>query len=162
MSSELRSGVLSALFTRMAVEAQAKIPAAMSVIGTAVERQAKINASTGSHPYGTPTPARPGTGPARISGTLVRSITHTEPALDFLGWSMKVGTATGLYPTYRTLSGRTVKSKTPANKYGLYLEKSLLRNGVGYPFLGPAAGFAARQVAALAFQKVFGVPWNVS
>ena len=162
MAAELRPGVYTALFARMAVEAQGKTAAALAVIGTAVERQAKINASTGSHPYGTPTPASPGTGPARISGTLVRSITHTDPAMDFAGWSMKVGTGTGLYPRYRTMYGRTFTSKTPANKYGYYLEKGMLRNGAAYPFMGPAVTFATRHVAALAYEKVFGAPWNVS
>jgi hypothetical protein len=161
MVGELRPGVYSALFARIALEAEGKAAAALAVIGTAVERQAKINASTGAHPYGTPTPARPGTGPARISGTLVRSITHTEPKLDGFGWSMKVGTATGLYPRYRSAYGRTFTSKTPANKYGYYLEKGL-RNGVSYPFMGPAVSFAARYIAALAYEKVFGAPWNVS
>lgn len=162
MSGELRPGVFTALFARIAVEAQGKAAAALAVVGTAVERQAKINASTGSHPYGTPTPAHPGTGPARISGTLVRSITHTDPALDAFGWSMKVGTAAGLYPTYRSLSGATFTSKTPANKYGYYLEVTGIRNGARYPFMGPAVDFATRHVAALAYQKIFGAPWNVS
>lgn len=162
MSGEIYPGEFSALFARIAVEAQAKAAAALAVIGTAVERQAKINASTGSHPYGTPTPAWPGSGPARVSGTLVRSITHTDPALDAFGWSMRVGTAVGLYPTYRTLSGSVFTSKVPANKYGYYLEVKGVRNGVRYPFLGPAVNFATRNVAALAYQKIFGAPWNVS
>lgn len=162
MSGELRPGVFTDLFARIAVEAQGKAAAALSVIGAAVERQAKINASSGAHPYGTPTPASPGTGPARISGTLVRSITHTEPALDAFGWSMRVGTAAGLYPTYKTLYGATFTSKTPSNKYGYYLEVKGVRNGAKYPFLGPAVDFATRQVAALAYHKIFGTPWNLS
>lgn len=162
MAGELAPGVYTALFARIALEAQGKAAAALAVIGTAVERQAKLNASTGSHPYGTPTPASPGTGPARISGTLVRSITHTEPKIDTFGWSMKVGTGTGLYPRYRTAYGRTFTSKIPANKYGYYLEKGLTRNGVAYPFMGPAVTFATRFVAALAYEKIFGAPWNVS
>jgi hypothetical protein len=162
MSGEVRPGVFTALFARLAVEAQGKAAAALAVIGTGVERQAKINASTGAHPYGTPTPASPGAGPARISGTLVRSITHTDPAMDAFGWSMRVGTATGLYPTYRTLSGSTFTSKTPANKYGYYLEVKGVRNGAKYPFMGPAVDFATRHIAALAYQKIFGTPWNVS
>jgi hypothetical protein len=162
MSGELRPGVFTALFSRIAVEAQGKAAAALAVIGTGVERQAKINASTGSHPYGTPSPARPGTGPARISGTLVRSITHTDPVLDAFGWSMKVGTAAGLYPTYRTLSGATFTSKVPSSKYGYYLEVKGTRNGARYPFMQPAVDFATRQIAALAYQKIFGAPWNVS
>jgi len=162
VSGELMPGVFTALFARIAVEPQARAAAALSVVGTGVERQAKINASTGSHPYGTPTPARPATGPARVSCTLVRSITHTDPVLDAFGWSMKVGTAAGLYPTYRTAYGRTFTSKTPANKYGYYLEVKGIRNGAKYPFMGPAVDFATHHIAALTYEKIFGAPWNVS
>lgn len=42
--------------------------------GLLIERQAKLNASSGRHKAGTPTPASPGSGPAIVTGTLRRSI----------------------------------------------------------------------------------------
>lgn len=159
MAQLLRPGVFIELFGKMAIQAQLRTPMALDIVALAAEKQAKINASTGSHAYGTPTPASPGTGPAQISGTLVRSITHSTPMPHGLGWSAKVGTAAGMYPVYRTLAGGVVKSRTPSSKYGYYLEKGL-RNGARYPFLEFAAGFAMRQVAGMVFKQWFSLPWG--
>src|SRR5689334_5637675 len=115
---------------RITAEAAVRAQASANAIALAIERQAKINASSGEHKRGTPTPARPGSGPARISGTLVRSITAGDLMAIPGGWSIRVGLAAGLTPPY----GRR---KTPANKYGMYLEKGMLRNGAAYPFLAP-------------------------
>jgi len=159
MAQLLRPGVFTELFGKMAVQAQSRTPMALDIVALAAEKQAKINASTGSHPYGTPTPASLGTGPAQISGTLVRSIPHTTPVPFGMGWSAKVGTAAGMYPVYRTMAGGVVKSRTPSSKYGYYLETGL-RNGTRYPFLEYAAGFAMRQVAAMVFKEWFSLPWG--
>lgn len=149
MQGELRPGVLRELFTRLADEAEVKARIALEAVGLAIEKQAKINASAGSHRYGTPTPASRGSGPARISGTLVRSITHTPLIPTGFGWEMRVGLAGGLYPTYRSKRGGHT-SKTPSSLYGMYLEKDL-----GYPFLGPAVTFGTSHVAAVVFREVF-------
>ncbi|WP_143179608.1 hypothetical protein [Streptomyces yunnanensis] len=149
---ELRPGMFARLFTEIDRDAQQKTRTVVSRLADAVERQAKINASSGAHPYGTRTPARPGTGPAVISGTLRRSLTHTTAVFTGGGWESKVGTAPGHTPPY----GR---ARTPANLYGLYLEKGMLRNGAAYPFLLPAFQFGVRQVAPQLYQAVFRPGW---
>ena len=145
---ELRAGVFSELFARLSVQAEALAPVALTTIGLAVERQAKINASNGEHPYRTPTPAQPGNGPARISGQLVRAITHTEPARTATGWEVQVGMAAGLYPWY--------SRRTPSSLYAYYLEVA----GAGksrtlYPFLGPAFQMQAKIGAYAVFDQIY-------
>lgn len=149
---ELRPGVLARLFTEVDRAAQLKTRTVLSRLADAVERQAKINASSGAHAYGTRTPARPGTGPAVISGTLRRSLTHAAVTFTGGAWESRVGTAPGFTPPY----GR---ARTPANMYGLYLEKGMLRNGAAYPFLLPAFQFGVRQVAPQLYQAVFRPGW---
>lgn len=148
---ELRPGVFTRVFTEINREGQAKAHTVLSQLANAIERQAKINASVGAHKRGTPTPASPGTGPAVISGTLRRSITHTPVVWAGGGWETKVGTATGFTPPY---------GRTPANRYGLILEKEGLRNGATYPFLLPAYRFGIVHVAPALFQKVFRPGWR--
>lgn len=149
---ELRPGMFARLFAEIDRDAQAKARTVVSRLADAVERQAKINASNGAHAYGTRTPARLGTGPAVISGTLRRALTHTAVAFTGGGWESKVGTAPGHAPPYG-------KSRTLANLYGLYLEKGMLRNGAAYPFLLPAFQFGVRQVAPQLYQAVFRPGW---
>ncbi|MEV6674570.1 hypothetical protein [Streptomyces sp. NPDC051162] len=148
---ELRPGMFARLFTEIDRDAQLKAHTVISRLAGAVERQAKINASNGAHPYGTPTPARPGTGPAVISGTLRRSLTHTRPVWTGGGWESKVGTTSGRTPPY----GR---GRTASSRYGLYLETGL-RNEVVYPFLGPAFRFGITHVAPQLYRSVFGSGW---
>jgi hypothetical protein len=126
---ELSSGAFAELFATLATRVQVATPLALTPLALAVEREAKLNASNGEHARGTKTPASPGQGPARISGTLVRSITHSEPRPTGGGWEVKVGTAGGLYPPY--------SRHTASSRYGRYLETGL-RNGSTYPFLHPA------------------------
>jgi hypothetical protein len=153
---ELSPEAIAAVMAKVIAEAGVRAQAAMTVTGTAIERQAKVNASSGEHRRGTPTPARPGSGPARISGTLVRSITHSEVMATAYGWEMRVGLAGGLYPNYGSKAKRTASSK-----YGEYLEKGMLRNGSAYPFLGPAVTFGSKIVAYTAFRAAFAAPWRV-
>ena len=147
--AELRPGVFLRLFTEIDREAQLKARRALTGIALAVERQAKINASNGAHKRNTPTPARPGAGPAVISGTLRRSITHSPVIYTGRGWETKVGTGVGFTPPY---------GRTPSSKYGLYLETGL-KNGAVYPFLGPAVQFGMRVVAPQLYQAAFRVGW---
>lgn len=155
MAEELAPGVLTALFTRLSAEGEVRGRVALVPVALAVERQAKINASNGQHKYGTPTPARPGNGPARISGTLVRSITHSAVSRTPTGWEVLVGTAVGLYPTYNR--------KTPANKYGRYLEiEGAGRSRALYPFLGPAFHMVVHVSVYTIFREIYGQSWGVS
>lgn len=150
--AELRPGIFTAGFAKLAVEGDARTRLALEPLAMAVERQAKINASNGRHPYGTRTPARPGEGPAVISGTLKRSVGHTPIEKDATGWKTEVGPRLGFTPPY----GR---NPTPADKYGYYLETGL-RNGATYPWLKPAAEFATKISAVTIFTKLYGNAWT--
>lgn len=152
MATELKPGVFTKLCTELAAESRARSVKVLTELALTVEKQAKINASNGAHKVNTPTPASPNTGPAIISGTLRRSITHTpvrSVGADTL--ETLVGTARGFTPFY---------SHTPSNKYGYFLEVTGLANGVKYPFLGPAFRFAMGVPAALTYAKYFGSGWK--
>lgn len=146
---ELHPGTFTAVFARVAAEGDAKSRIALEPLAVAVERQAKINASSGTHKRGTPTPARPGSGPAIISGTLRRSITHSPVTRIASGWETRVGTAVGFTPPY---------GKSPASRYGLALETGL-RNGATYPFLSTAFTFAVRIAAPAIYRAAYGTAW---
>lgn len=149
MAIEAKPGAWTAVFKALDAQAQAKGRQALTALATAMETQAKTNASAGAHAYGTRTPASPGSGPAVISGNLRRSLTHEPVALLGPGhWSTKVGTAVGFYPGYGS-------SRTPANKYGYYLEHGL-RNGVTYPFLLPAFRHVTGAGALIIYDAVYG------
>lgn len=123
---------------------------ALEPLALAIERQAKTNASSGSHKRGTPTPARPGSGPAVISGTLRRSITHSPVARTATGWETRIGTGAGFTPPY---------GRSPASRYGLALETGL-RNGTKYPFLSTAFKFAIQFVAPAIYRAAYGSGWT--
>ena len=155
MASELHRGTFTKIFVQLDAETKLRARAALTELALVVEKQAKVNARNGAHQYGTPTPARPGTGPAVISGTLRRTITHTP--VKFLGgtFETKVGMGKGFYPRYPG-----VTSTTPSSKYAYYLETGL-RNGDKYPFLGPAFKFAIRIPAKIIYNEAFGTRWRV-
>lgn len=155
MERELNPETIARAITKIIAETGVRAKASMTVVALAIEKQAKINASNGEHPRGTRTPASPGSGPARISGTLVRSITHSEVKATAIGWEMRVGLAGGLYPSYGS------RKRTASSKYGKYLELGMLRNGAAYPFLGPAVGFGSKIVAHVAFKAAFSAPWAI-
>lgn len=159
MPTEVRAGVFSAVFARVDAAGVTRARLALAPLAQAIERQAKINASNGAHRYGTPTPAMRGEGPARISGNLVRSITHSPIIRTASGWETRVGTAVGFYPPYprRSRSGGPPK-RTPANRYGYILEHGL-RNGARYPFLTPAAKFGVEIAAPSIFKAMYGTGW---
>jgi hypothetical protein len=148
MAARLAPGQFTAVFARVGLEAEKRAAVALTQVALAIERQAKINASNGAHPFGTPTPATRGSGPARISGTLVRSITHTRVRPTGGGWECQVGTAQGMFPPYG-------KNRTPSSLYGLYLETEL-----DYPFLEPAFHFGCHVVAPGAFASAYGSGWR--
>ncbi|BFP50031.1 hypothetical protein KCMC57_63990 (plasmid) [Kitasatospora sp. CMC57] len=137
------------------IERGARSGTRTGLVGVAklIADQAKTNASSGSHAYGTPTPARPGSGPAQISGTLKSSITSTTPGPTGVGWEIRVGLAPGKSPPYRKGRGAT------SSKYGSYLENGL-KNGTKFPFLKPATNLVHIQ-ADVAFRKAFQtVKWS--
>ncbi len=146
---ELTPGLMAAIFEKLGVQAEVAATAALTPLALMVERQAKINASNGEHSPRTPTPSTGDPeGPARVSGTLVRAITHTQPARTATGWEVLVGMATGLYPYY--------DRRTPANEYAYYLEVT----GVGkdrktYPFLEPALTFTTHVGVDIVFREAF-------
>lgn len=146
---ELLSGVITAIMAKSAAQAQAKTGEGIALVADAIAHQAQVNASTGSHPYRTKTPAHPGTGPATISGALVSSVTFTPPLPIGSGWECRIGPRSGVYPSY--------SSRTPASKYGFYLETGL-RNGTRYPWLEPASRIG-HIVSAPLFQRAFSSPW---
>lgn len=154
MATEVRSGTFFKVMTEIEAGTRLRSRTALMKLALVVEKQAKINASSGAHQYGTPTPAQSGTGPAVISGNLRRSITHTPIQRMGDSYSVLVGTAVGFYPNYGT-------SRTPANKYGYYLEKKGLSNGAKYPFLMPAFKFAVGVPAQLIYKEAFGSGWRV-
>lgn len=150
---ELTPGVISGLTTRISAEIQVRSHAVVTQIGDAMDRQARTNASVGQHAYGTPTPATPGTGPSRISNTLVSSIGRSQVEPLGTGWQCKVGTVPGQIPWY---SDRGVAS----SRYGRFLEFGL-RNGTKYPWLLPAFRFGVTHATPVVVMLVFDVPWAV-
>lgn len=150
---EMRPGVMTLVWAEVAAEATIRQRIALGLLGDAAVRKAKANASQQKHPYGTRTPARPGNGPAVISGTLVGSLTRTKVSMDSTGWYTNVGTAPGKTPPY---------GKTASSLYGLYLETAMLRNGTGFPFLVPAATQVGQTLAKPIFTVLFGKGWRVA
>lgn len=154
-SVEIRSGALAPLFERLAAEALARTTAGVVATANAVERQAKMNASNGRHPYRTATPS-PGDpeGPAIISATLVDSIVHTQPVVGLLGVEVQVGMSPGHFPYYRPKG-------PPSSRYAYYLEVT----GAGksrhrFPFLVPALHMAGHIAVYTAFRQAFAGGWG--
>ena len=92
---------------------------AVAMTGLAVERQAKINANTGTHKRGEGHIPGTGPGPNVVTGTLRRSI-RTDVRYGFGNYVAVVGA----YAEY----ARAVE-----------LGSSRWKSGVKYPYLGPAA-----------------------
>lgn len=160
MPEPLEPGVIAEIFARATVQVRDRSRAVLEPLAIAIETQAKINVSSGSHPYGTKTPARPGSGPAIISGSLRRAITHTPPVSVAGGWSSTIGVAAGVYPPARPNAGKRggKSSPTAVSKYASYLENAL-RNGDSYPFLLPAFRFGVTIAAPTIYRAVFAAPW---
>lgn len=120
---ELTPGAIGRLLDGIEMRGEEGIKASLVAIAQQAERQAKINANTGSHRKGEPHTPGTGPGPNVVTGNLRRSITHTQPARDSQGWYVKVGVAA-----------------TAA--YGRYVEPR-------YPFLLPAAQSVKAKVVGL-------------
>lgn len=150
----LEPGVPTAMFGKLDAEFRLRGRIALTEVADAIKRQAKINASSGKHAFGTPTPATPGTGPAIISRTLVNSLDRTAVTHQVFGYLCQIGTAANRTPSYPV--GR--KEKT-SSKYGYILEVIGCRNGALYPFLYPAAKFAFDHVAPIIYTEKYGTHW---
>lgn len=163
MASELTPGKIADLFSKVSAQAVDRGRLALEPLAIVIENQAKTNVSTGTHKYGTKTPAHPGAGPAIISGSLRRSITHTPVTSAAGGWTTMIGIAAGVYPPKRPNAGsRGGKGKqTPVSKYAKFLETGL-KNGEKYPFLTPAFRFGVTIAAAPIWASVFGIPWDTA
>lgn len=152
---EFTPAALNRILAHINQQGRAASRTGLTSLADALVKQARTNASSGRHAYGTPTPARPGTGPAVISGTLRNSIDRTAVKLNAAGWEAKVGLVPGRTPSYRKGRGAT------SSKYGLFLETGL-RNGAKYPFLQPATRMAHIQ-AGVVFKNAFdSVQWRMS
>ena len=128
----LEPGVVDGILARVTLTHRLRSVEAMTALAQMVEKEAKLNASNGEHRRGTPSPARPGSGPAVVSGDLRRSITHTKVTPTRM-WS-KVGPDEMPHRTY----GRARRGLTNG-RLGRILEVDGIRaNGDRYPFLLPA------------------------
>lgn len=94
---------------------------ALTQAALALERQAKLNANTGTHPRGQGHTPGTGPGPNKVTGTLQRSIS-TEVRYGFGSYIATVG------PTVEY--ARAVELGSPRWK-----------SGVRYPFLSTAVGY---------------------
>jgi hypothetical protein len=107
---------------------------ALGQVALTIERQAKLNAATGTHPRGFPHIPGTGPGPNRVTGNLQRSI-KTELRKGFGVYSAQVGPG--------MIYGRAVEMGSPRWK-----------SGVSYPYLYPAAESVAPR-ASIIFTQAF-------
>lgn len=126
MAERLTVASMRQVTERITAAGQVGMREAVTAVALAGERQAKTNASTGAHRKGTRTPAtRYQTGPARISGNLVRSVTHTPAVQSGTVFTARIGVA-GSAP------------------YGKWVEAE------GYAFMEPTARFLRSVVVPIA------------
>ncbi len=127
----LRPGVFTRIFAELDAKAEHVVSSGLEAVAVAIEDDVKLR-FVGQHPYGTPTPAKRGGPPSRISRTLEKSMTHTTPEHTLLGFHVNVGPKTGLYPTYG-------KGRVDSATYGYYLEVAGAgKTHIRFPFLVPA------------------------
>jgi hypothetical protein len=135
------SGVIRSL-TLQVDKAERAAVFAIARVGYEVEREAKLNATQGgTHPRGAKTGAIPGSGPARVTGALQRSI-HTEIS--------------------RNGFGNYVASVGPSMIYARAVELGHPKwsSGINYPYLVPAANKVrprAQEIFIREFKKRIGV-----
>ena len=126
----LRPGVFRELFIELTAIVEASTAAAVTEGGKRIRDDVQAS-FVGQHELHTPSPARRGGPPSRISRTLHESITATVATRDPLGWTSHIGAEPGHYPYYN--------HRTDSATYGYYLEMGLAgKRHLSYPFLRPA------------------------
>jgi hypothetical protein len=120
-----------AIDRRLKTSTDAAMRRVITAVALAGERQAKLNASNGSHKKGTPTPASKGQGPAVISGDLRRAITHDPTRKQGAVWVSRIGVSAGA-------------------SYGKFVED------LGYEFMTPVTGLLVNVVIPAAAAVHFG------
>lgn len=126
----LRPGVIRDLMATLAARTEVIVAAAVAAGAEEIRDDAR-NSFIGEHPLGTPSPARQGGPPSRISHTLDESLTWTVPIRGPLGWTSHIGAEPGHYSYYN--------HRTDSATYGYYMEMGLSgKRHASYPFLRPA------------------------
>jgi hypothetical protein len=119
---------------------------AAQLIGLAVERQAKINASTGQHKPGKPHIPGTGPGPNRATNKLRNSIRMMGENVGFEGYEVVVG------PTIEY--ARSVEFGS--TRWKVRSDGESFEAGVGYPYFQPAVD-GLRKMGA--FDTIFKQVW---
>lgn len=126
----LRPGVFRELFGTLAAAVETATAAAVAEGAQRIRDDTQAS-FVGQHPLGTPSPARQGGPPSRISRTLHESMTFTPPLRQAEGWVSHIGAEPGHYPFYN--------HRTDSATYGYYMEMGLSgKRHASYPFLRPA------------------------
>ena len=120
---------------------------AAQLIGAAVQRQAIINASTGSHKPGQPHISGTGPGPNRATGKLRNSIRTYGYPVGIEGYEVVVG------PTIEY--ARSVEFGS--SKWKVRSDGQSFEIGVGYPFFKPAVEGLQKMGA---FDTIFKQVWR--
>jgi hypothetical protein len=132
---------------KLQTDIRARPKKAAELIGIAVERQAKINASTGQHKPGKPHIPGTGPGPNRATNKLRDSIKHQGTPVGFDGYEVIVG------PTiYYARSVEFGSSRWKTRSDGEPFEA-----GVGYPYFKLAVD-GLRKMGA--FDTILKQVWN--
>jgi hypothetical protein len=147
----LEPGVPTAMFGRLDAQFMLRGRIALTELADVIKKQAKRNASNGRHQLHTPTPARPGHGPAIISKSLVNSIDRSSVTREVFGYYCRIGMVEGNYSPYN--------GNTTTSKYAQILELIGTKNGNMFPFLYPAAGFGFGLAAEIIFREKYGSRW---
>lgn len=148
----LEPGVPTAMFTKLSAEFMLRGGIALTELADGLKKQAKINAQTGRHKLGTPSPS-PGNpvGPATISRALVNSIDRTAVTRQPFGYLCQVGMAAGQTNPYHHIT---------TSRYARALEIDGVRSDrKTFPFLYPAFTFAVNHLASVIYTQKYGARW---
>jgi hypothetical protein len=139
MSDLLRRGDLGRAVGRVRSGGMERNTAALVELTQLVERRTKDNLNLRSHSRRTPTNATPGGPPSKVTGDLMRGITHTPPQPSRGGITTRVGPASNIPHSHPSPArgGRTHARGSSVGVIGRALETGM-RNGKRFPFLVPA------------------------
>lgn len=126
---ELAPGVFTEMFVKLAAVSEVVTVAVLNE-GARQVRDATRNSFVGVHAYGTPTPARRGGPPSRVSYALHEAMTFTAVTASTGGWQVHIGPRPGVFPQH---------GRTDSATYGNYMERGRSGRGhLAFPFLEPA------------------------